>query len=109
MLSKADMNIITGESLPLYNYGVSMNKLFDYFASGKPTISTFKSKYSLIEKYGAGYETDQLDYEVIANNIENIASDETLYKRMCHGAMQAASEHDFSVLAKKLQDCIEGK
>lgn len=108
ILSKASMNIITGESIELYKYGVSMNKLFDYFASEKPIISTFKAKYSLIEKYRTGIEYSKIDYSIIASDIENIFNDREMYQSMCCGSKKAAQEHDYSILAAKLIECIEG-
>jgi glycosyltransferase involved in cell wall biosynthesis len=39
ILSKADICFISWHDSPLYDYGVSANKYFDYMASGKPILS----------------------------------------------------------------------
>lgn len=41
--------------------------MFDYFASGKPTLSTFRLGYSLIERYDAGIELNAYNAEAIAD------------------------------------------
>lgn len=109
ILSKSNLNIITGESLPLFNYGISMNKLFDYFASGKPVLCTFKAKYSIIEKYNAGIEIETLNFENISNEIENLYYDNDRYQLYSKGASLAALDYDYNILAKKIMKCIDGK
>jgi len=47
ILSKSDLNVFTGKHIPLYKYGLSLNKLFDYIASGKPTLSNMESGYDI--------------------------------------------------------------
>ncbi len=38
ILGEADACILVNKDLPLYKYGISSNKLFDYLAAGKPVI-----------------------------------------------------------------------
>lgn len=42
LLSLADVLLITIKDINLYEYGLSMNKIFDYLASGKPILSNTK-------------------------------------------------------------------
>ena len=48
VLSNADLCILCYQNTPILRYGGSMNKLFDYFASGKPVVSNAIMNYSLI-------------------------------------------------------------
>ncbi len=38
ILNKADATVFLLHNIPLYKYGISLNKLFDYLATGKPLI-----------------------------------------------------------------------
>ncbi len=69
VLFHIDLNIITGKNLGIYNYGVSPNKLFDYFASNKPILSTYKANFSLIEKYDFGIQLSNSNSESIVESI----------------------------------------
>ena len=101
--SKGQLNIILGESLPLFKYGVSMNKLFDYFASGKPVLSTFKTGYSIIEKYQAGIEISDNSGSMIADSILYFYNmDRNRYEEYCNNALRAARDYSFKELTDKL-------
>ena len=106
--SNADLNIIIGENSPLFRYGGSLNKMFDYFASGKPTLVTFTLGFSLINKYKAGIELDDSSPKNIAESIlcfKNL--DEKTYNDYCKNAHQAAKEYDFENLTLSLVKIIE--
>ena len=106
--TRGQLNIILGDNLPLYRFGTSNNKLFDYFASGKPILITKSYGYSLIERYRAGRELADNSAENIARNIlyfKNLDEDE--YSRYGQNARQAARDYDFKKLTKKLVDFIE--
>ena len=49
-LSRSDLSFITGQDNPLYKYGLSLNKMFESFASGKPTLSNIECGYDLLDK-----------------------------------------------------------
>jgi len=55
ILSKSNLNIFCLEYLPnLFKYGLSPNKMFEYFASGKPVISNVECSYDMLKKYNCG-------------------------------------------------------
>lgn len=106
--SKSQLNIIFGENLPLFRYGVSMNKMFDYFASGKPTIFTFKVRYSIVEKYNAGLELENSSAESIAKSILYFKElDKASYSTYCENARRAALDYSFENLSGALIDIID--
>jgi glycosyltransferase involved in cell wall biosynthesis len=108
ILSKCDLSIIHIKDIPLYKYGVSPNKLFDYFASGKPIISTLKTGYDLLTGYNAGIATESQDVQTVADAILKIAQMpcEQL-KQMGENARKVAREYDYKVLTNKLIDILE--
>ena len=55
ILSKGDINVVTGVNTGIGKYGVSWNKLFEYIASEKPIIANFDmGEYNIIENNGIG-------------------------------------------------------
>jgi len=109
ILSNSDLNIIHFEQNKIKKYGASLNKMFEYFASGKPTISDCKFNYDLIMKYKSGIVIDGADAKSLANeiiNIKNRNSDD--YFAICNNALKAAKEYDFKQLSLKLTNIIKG-
>ncbi|MCP4551724.1 MAG: glycosyltransferase family 4 protein, partial [Bacteroidetes bacterium] len=57
ILSMFDLLFIAAKKSPLYHYGVSPNKLYDYFYSGKPIIYAIESgDYTPVLDSGAGLQ-----------------------------------------------------
>ncbi len=54
IISKSDTLLILLRNLNLYKYGISLNKLFDYLASGKPIIFSSNSINNPVEEANAG-------------------------------------------------------
>ncbi len=109
ILSKSDLNIIHFEQNKIKKYGASLNKMFEYFASGKPTISDCEFGYDLIKKYKCGVVIDSAEAKDIAEEIRKILEMTPLeYKKLCDNSLIAAKEYDFKNLANKLADFING-
>lgn len=106
ILSLSDLNIIVGHYNPIYQYGISMNKLFDYFASGKPILTTFKSNYSLIERYKAGIEFETYDLTYMASEIDKLSFNLKNQADMKEGAIRASYDYHFAKLAVAYVQCI---
>lgn len=108
VLKKSDLNVVQlFEKNDLKKYGTSMNKLFEYFASGKPTISDCKYGYDLIKKYNCGLVTDNATPEQIAENIIQFSQiSQEDYETYSRNALKAAQDFDFKVLTKRLDQII---
>ncbi len=107
--SQGQLNIVLGESNPLYKYGGSLNKMFDYFASGKPTLFTFRLGYSLIEKYEIGVELDTSEPIKIADAIQYFYKlPEEQYQKYSKNARVAVGDYDFKALTEQLIKVLEG-
>lgn len=108
LLSRANLNIFTFRDSPLWKYGVSPNKLFMYFASGKPVLSMIRPKYDLVEEKEAGISVDN-NPEAVADAIEHFCRMEKgEYEEYCRNARSTAEEYDYSNLVQTLIDKIEG-
>jgi len=107
ILSRSDLNIFTGQHIPLYKYGLSLNKMFEYFATGKPTISNIECGYDLLDKYQCGITVQGGCPEALADGIikfYNMPPED--YAHFCQQASMAAQDFDFKVLAEKLEQLI---
>ena len=108
VLSNADLCILCYQNTPILRYGGSMNKLFDYFASGKPVVSNAKMNYSLIEQYQCGYELDSNDPNKMAECIIKFY-EMSAQERYTFGinSRKAAEDFDIPKLGSKLLKVLE--
>lgn len=107
ILSKSDLNIMHFEQSQLKKYGASLNKMFEYFASGKPTVSDCEFAYDLIKKYKCGKVVDKAKPEQLAEAIMffyNLPRNQ--YETYSENALKAAKDYDFKVLTKQLEKLI---
>lgn len=107
IVSNADLCLIHNSETPLLRFGVSMNKIFDCLASGKPLLFDFSCKYNPAIDGGAGLMVEKQEPAEIAWYIEHFASmpkDE--YDRYCENALKVAKEYDFKNLTNRLVSVI---
>lgn len=108
LLSRGNLNIFTFRDSPLWKYGISPNKLFMYFASGKPVLSMIKPAYDLVEEKKAGISVDN-DPGIVADSIERFSGmDKTEYETYCRNSRVTAEEYDYKNLVQVLIKKIEG-
>jgi glycosyltransferase involved in cell wall biosynthesis len=72
-MSRSDAFIYGLQDLPLYQYGMSLNKLMDYLASLRPIIFFGKSSYDAVAIAGAGISVPPGDAMTVADAIELMA------------------------------------
>ncbi len=107
ILSKSSLNVFTGQNINLYKYGLSPNKLFEYLASGKPTLSNIECGYDILKQYDCGITVKGGSAEALAEGIlkfYNMPSEE--YDAYCKNALKAAQDFDFEVLTQRLEQVI---
>lgn len=108
IISKASINILDGKSDPLYRYGISLNKLFEYLAAGKPVLMAYEAMYNPITDYDAGSMVINPTAESVADEIEKfISMNRNDYLSKCLNAKKAAAEFDFEKLTNELISVIE--
>lgn len=107
ILSKCDLNIMHFKQSILKKYGSSMNKMFDYLASGKPSLTDCEFGYDTFNRYKAGWSLDGADAETMAEKIIEIANmPRGEYEKYCENALRAAKDYDYEVLANKLETVV---
>lgn len=107
IVSCADLNIAHNASSPIFKYGISFNKVFDYFAAGKPVLCDFVSSYNPAVMMHAGVDIKDVSSQSIAGIIDQFAADDReKYKAYCKNARSAAETYRFERLTKELLDVI---
>lgn len=110
IVSRASLNLANNTPSPLFRFGISFNKLFDYLAAGRPVLCDFPSRSNPAVQWGAGVEVAEPDANKIAEAVLYFANlDASQYSNYCENAGNAAHEYDFKVLTEKLLAVIEGK
>lgn len=108
IVSRADVNIAHNTPSPLFRFGISFNKMFDYLAAGKPVLSDFPCPYNPATDHGAGLDVRQPDAVSIARAVEKMAAMPPQEREaMARNALRTAQEYDFRKLTDKLLDVIE--
>jgi glycosyltransferase involved in cell wall biosynthesis len=107
VLSKSDLNIFTGKHIDLYKYGLSLNKMFEYFASGKPTLSNIECGYDILNEYHCGITVKGGSVEALVEGIlkfYHMGKEE--YDTYSQNALKAAQDFDYKVLSQKLEKIL---
>ena len=108
IVSRADVNIAHCISTPVDRYGISFNKMFEYFAAGKIVLSDFPTKYNPALQCHAGITVEEASAPNIAEAIEHLAAlperERTLYEQ---NSRAAAHKYDFKNLTEELLDVIQ--
>jgi glycosyltransferase involved in cell wall biosynthesis len=107
VLTHADINFLSFQPLPLLKYGISMNKLFEYLASGKPLLSNTRTGYNLIEEYACGLITKDQSTDALANGILELYNmDIEQRSHMGNQARKAAEDYAQPVLVAKVEEVL---
>lgn len=74
LLSLADIAYIGWHDSPLYQFGTSPNKLFDYMLAGLPVVHATSSPYDLVSDADCGISVPADDVPAIAGAISDLAN-----------------------------------
>lgn len=107
ILSRGNINIMTGISDRVSEYGLSMNKMFDYMASGKPVISNIQTQFDILEENHCGVTIKQGSAESLAESILWFYGlDKMRYEEYCENAEKAVAQYDFKYLTDQLEKIL---
>ena len=107
IVSKADLNFAHNSGVELFKYGISMNKIFDYFAAGKPIITDFECAYNPVVQEKAGVNVPSGDEKDIAKVIYEMSMlSKNDYEVYCNNSLKAAEKYDYERLTDNLEKVI---
>lgn len=100
-----DLNIICHKQG--FKYGLSLGKLTQAYASGKPLCSNTTNDYDVILKYDLGVSKDFVDASDCALAIMQLKKQpQDLRDEMCNRVLETAWKFDFKVLSLQLVDIV---
>ena len=111
VLRALDATVVHTTRTPVYRYGVSFNKLYEYMAAERPIVFACECAYDPVEASGAGETIPPDDAEALAEAFLRLA-DTSADTRRAMGAAGLAyvrREHDFERLGETLAAVVEGR
>jgi len=111
LLSQSDSFIAVMHDSPLYKWGFSLNKLFDYLAMARPIVwgLSSTSDYDPITEAEAGITVPSNDPTALAEAIIQLAqmSPQVRWEMGLRGRRYVEEKHAFHRLADKLEEVLE--
>lgn len=105
VMGEADAFILSLRDAPLYKYGISLNKLCDYLASGRPTLYVGESSFNPVEEAEAGITVPPENPEALAQAITKLVAmkpEERIHMGK-NGLKYVKKHHDIRMLADRLE------
>lgn len=108
LLSEIDAGIIVWQRRALYAFGVSANKVFDYFLAGKPVIQALTAGNDPVEEAGAGWSGPAEDTDTLVRNIRAFigASSGELDAMGRAGRSWLLEHHEYEQLARRYDSLL---
>jgi glycosyltransferase involved in cell wall biosynthesis len=103
LLSSADILAITWLDRPLYLNGISPNKLFDYFAAGRPVVMALSSPHDPVSAAGAGITVPAENPQAFAQavlDLRDMSRDDRIRLGL-NGRRFVEEQHDMADLAAR--------
>jgi glycosyltransferase involved in cell wall biosynthesis len=108
-MASADAFIYGLRDLPMYRYGVSMNKVTDYLAAGRPIIFFGNSTYNPVAEAGAGFSVPPGDPAAVAKAIEELYTLSPQERKAMgeRGRNYLLGHHNIPTLAERLLGVLQ--
>lgn len=108
MMGEADAFISCWKDISTYRYGISLNKLCDYFAAGRPVLFAINAGYNPVEEAKAGIALPPQNPKALVEGIRKLIAmkPEERIKMGENGFRYVRSHHDIRVLAQKLESSL---
>lgn len=106
---EADAFVLTALDLPLYQYGISFNKLYDYMAAERPVVYACNAANNPVEEAGAGICIEPGSASSLAQalvQIMRLAPDERRAMGQ-RGRRYVESRHSYQALAGRLAALLD--
>ena len=109
VMGEADAFIYGLRDLPLYRFGISLNKLTDYLAAGRPIIFFGKSTYDPVRDARAGFSVPPGDPEALADAILDLVAltPEERMEMGDRGRRYLLEHHNIPVLSERLLGVLQ--
>jgi len=111
ILRAVDATVVHATATPVYRYGISFNKLFEYMAAERPVVFACESAYDPVAATGAGVTVPPDDPERLARAFVELAgaSPEARSAMGAAGRGYVAREHNIEHLGETFAAVVEGR
>ena len=109
VMNEADAFLFNLEDLPLFRFGISSNKLFDYLASGRPIVFSGNTANNPVRDAGAGFSVPARSPDQLADAILQLIT-LTPQERAAmgrNGLAYVRERHDIRVLASSFEKVMQ--
>lgn len=109
LLKNADFLLLALANIPVFKYGISPNKLFDYLQAAKPILMVAPLEESIVDMVGVGVTCKSRDFRELLTSIRTLISlPEEIRNEMGNkGRNYVESEHDLERLAFTLESALQ--
>ncbi|MGE9746018.1 glycosyltransferase family 4 protein [Bdellovibrio bacteriovorus] len=110
-IAEADFAIALAHSSPLYQFGISFNKLFDYFLAARPVIFIGDVAKNPVAEARAGVVVSETSSKAVALAIKDFVAQSPEYLQDLgeNGLRFLKANHDHKVTGQKLLDIISSR
>ncbi|MGO3233801.1 MAG: glycosyltransferase family 4 protein [Microbacterium sp.] len=107
---QADALVVNIENLPVYRYGISLNKLFDYMLAGRPTLIATNAINNPIEDAEAGLSVAAGNTQALAEAILKVSrsSEQERSQMGVNGRNYVVAQYSYNALATNLASALQG-
>lgn len=111
ILASSDVLYFNLKNSPVFNYGISSNKLFDYMAAGRVIIFSTKAKNNPIQDANAGYSIEPDNIEQLVRTILEIYTLSQEERNEIGRKIRKYAEENYSIqiLTNKLEEILENE
>jgi glycosyltransferase involved in cell wall biosynthesis len=109
LLELADVLYIGLQKQPIFHFGISPNKIFDYMMSKKPVIQAICAGNNIVKDANCGLYTEPDNVEEIVSAIRKLLqmTDEERKQLGENGHQYVMAYHTYNVLGKKFLDIMK--
>lgn len=107
ILKKSNLNVFYLMDNRVWNYGLSLNKMFEYFASGKPILINGETPYNLINENKLGVMKKMNPKEFAEKILEIKDYDEARLLRIKENNIKVIKDYTWERLSRKLINVID--
>lgn len=107
VLKESDILVASVLDSPIYRFGQNLNKMYDYFASGRPVIFSGKAPNDPVAEAGAGFSILPEQPEMMADALMELLSltpEERL--EMGRRGSNYIKEYDVRILARRMESLL---
>jgi glycosyltransferase involved in cell wall biosynthesis len=110
-LSRMDALAVSFTRSPLWSFGISPNKLFDYMLAGKPILQASDAGNDIVTEAKCGFTVEPENPTAFAEAVSRLRALSAEERRQLgdNGRRFVVENHDYGVLARRFLEAVRGR